>query len=285
MKIKMNQFKKIFGLLLLLPIAACSNASSNSNANVEKNNVSKTVVNPVPETSVVISGGNPITDLEKAKSEGKVVFLVITGTGATNLDKAIVIAKEANSKYKKSTVIQLNRDEAANFGLVSKFGISSVPVPFILVISPKGLAVGGLAAATATADQLIATIPSPKEDEVIFALSEKKPVFIVVSKKGLTDKTGILKNCKSASSKIASKPTIIEIDYSDPKEKDFLTRIGITPLTDKSKTVVANVSGQITATYDGIPLESDLITSANKVIKGGGCSPGGCAPSGCGPKK
>lgn len=281
----MRKFKQIIGLFFLLPMVACGNVSSNSNVNTEKNNVPNPVVNPTPNTPVEAPSGSPITDLEKAKSDGKVVFLVITGTGATNLDKAVIIAKEANSKYKKSTVIQLNRDEAANFGLVSKFGIASVPLPFILVISPKGLAVGGLAAATATADQLIAAIPSPKEDEVIFALSEKKPVFIVISKKGLTDKTGILKNCKSASSKIASKPTIVEIDFADAKEKDFLTRMGVTSITDKSKTVVSNVSGQITASYDGIPLESDLIAAANKVIKTGGCCPGGSNSGGCAPKK
>ncbi|HOY30798.1 MAG TPA: hypothetical protein PKW80_02855 [Bacteroidales bacterium] len=222
--------------------------------------------------------------LEKAKKEGKAVFMVISGTGASGVDKALVIANGAKAKYTKSEVMQMNKDDAANSDLVTKFGIGFVQLPFILVLSPKGIAVAGYPALQATSDMLVQAIPSPKKEEVLLAVSEKRPVFIVVSKKGLTDKTTVLANCKSTSAKMPNKPSVVDFDFNDTKEAAFLKQIGITAINDKTITVVANASGQVTDKYEGIVLETALMASANKVIKTGGCCPGG-STSGCGPKK
>lgn len=222
--------------------------------------------------------------LAQAKKDGKAVFLLITGTGATGVDAATKTANDAKAKYAKSVVITINKDDAANSEVVAKLGIASVPLPFFLVISPKGMAVAGYTVAQATADLLVKAIPSPKQDEVLLAISEKKPVFIVVSKKGLTDKTTSIANCKSASAKVASKPAVVEFDINDSKETAFLKQMGVTTVGEKTITVVANASGQITDRYEGPALETALIASANKVIKSGGCCPGG-STNGCAPKK
>jgi len=222
--------------------------------------------------------------LDKAKKDGKSVFLVITANKTVGVDKAVTIAKGANAKVAKSVVIQMNRDEAANSNLVTKFGIAFVEAPFILVISPKGITVAGYPASTATSDMLVQAIPSPKKETVLLAVAEKRPVFVVISKKGLTDKATVLANCKAVSAKMPNKPSVVEFDISDSKESEFLKQLGVTAVNDKTITVVANSSGQITDKYEGIALETALITSANKVIKTGGCCPGG-STSGCGPKK
>jgi len=249
-------------------------------------------INPGVEKIINVSGtihidlavsGNPSLDVDKARKEGKAVFLVITGTGAAGLDKAITIATEASSKVSKSVLIQIDRNDKQNSDLVTKLGIANVPVPFIMVISRKGVAAGGYPATQATPDLLVKAVPSPKQDEVLLAISVKKPVFIVVSKKGLTDKTTILANCKSASSKITSKAVVVEFDMNDTKEADFLKQIGVTSIKDKTITVVVNASGQLTDKFEGIALESVLMTSAGKVIKSSGCCPGSCgSKKGCG---
>lgn len=239
------------------------------------------------EKAEVKSGisANPTADLEKAKKEGKVVFLVITGTGAKDLNKTINMANEAKGKVSKSLVVQMNKDDASNASLVSKLGIAGVPVPFIVVISSKGVPVAGFSHLQATSALLVKSVPSPKQDEAFLALSEKKPVFIIVSKKGLSDKASVLSNCKSACAKITSKPVIIEIDYNDAKEKTFISQIGVASVTDKTVVVVINVSGQITETMTGTPDINKLVLAANKVIKSGGCCPGGKSSNGCAPKK
>ncbi|MFA6924164.1 MAG: hypothetical protein WC223_07895 [Bacteroidales bacterium] len=276
----LNEKLKVFVLaFFVFSLYSCGNVNS-------KNTMSVNDINKKTETAgnELISSSNPTAALDKAKKDRKVVFLVITGTGATGLDKVVEIAKEANGKVSKSIIVQMNKDEATNSSLVTKLGIASVPVPFIVVISSKGIPVAGFPSYQVTTDLLIKSVPSPKEEEIISVLSEKKPVFIVISKKGLTDKKTIIANCKAASSKIASKPAVVEIDYSDSKESAFLTKIGVTSLNDKTITLVINSAGQIADKYEGVVLESALTTSASKVIKSGGCCPGGSS-KGCGPKK
>ena len=238
---------------------------------------------------------NPAADLEKAKKEGKSVFLVITGTGAIGVDKVVTVAKAANAKVLKSVVVQMNKDDAANIALVSKLGVSGVQVPLILVISPKGVAVAGYNATQATTELLVQAIPSPKQDEVLFAISQKKPVFLVISKKGLTDKATLIANCNAAGTKMTVKPVIVEFDIADPKEAAFLKQLAVTDITTKTRVVVINASGQISDRYEGTATEAALMTSATKVVKSSGCAPGACGgksscspsatPANCGTKK
>lgn len=272
--VQQNAKLRIFAVaFLMFSFSSCANANSNS---PDSNDANKAEVNN--ENSIV--GNNISNELEKAKKSGKTVFLVVIGTKTTGNENAVKIATDAKKKVSKSEVLQLNKEDASNASITTKLGIANVPPPFILVISPKGLPVAGYPLAQATADLLVKAVPTPKQDEVLFAISEKKPVFIVISKKGLNDKSTILANCKSASAKIASKPAVIEFDFNDKNETEFLKQIGITSLSNKSKTVVVNASGQIADTYDGIVLENTLATSVNKVIKSS-CCPSGSSKSGC----
>jgi len=264
-----KQFKLIFGMLMLIPLISCINSSIASTTVKNNVTVAKTKDNPA------INIGTTDAELEKAKKEGNAVFLVITGTGVTNINNAVTVAKEANGKVKKSVIVQMNRDESANSSLVLKFGIASVPLPYILVISPKGVPVVGVPSEQATSDKLVKSIPSPKQDMVLSAVNDKKPVFIIVSKKTFTDKTTVVTNCKAACSKAASKPAIVQIDFDDANEKDFLTQLGVSaPVDGKSIIVVINAAGQITDTFTDSPTVDNLVTAASKVIKTGGCCSG-----------
>lgn len=269
----LKSIKLFIGMLVFIPFISCSNSNSSSAA-TSANNVA--VKEADANSTSEKSGGVTLTELEKAKKEGKTVFLIITGKGATDLNSTIAVAKEANEKVKKSVVVQMNRDEVINSGLVLKFGVGSVAVPFILVISPKGVAVAGVPSNQATSDMLVKSVPSPRQDDVLFAISEKKPVFIIISKKTFTDKKTIVSNCKTATEKIATKPVSVEIDFDDAVEKAFLSQIGVSaPVNGKSTTVVVSASGQITETFTETPTVEKLVAAANKVIKSSGCCPAG----------
>jgi hypothetical protein len=227
-----------------------------------------------------VTPGTVKDDLDKAKKAGNAVFLVITGTGATGVDDLVTIA---NKKVKKSAVIKMDRDDAANSDLVTKFGVAGVQLPFVLVLSPKGFAVGGFPSANATADNLVTLIPSPKYDIVLEALNNKKPVFVVASKKSFTDKATAVATCKSAVDKVPSKPTIVEIDMDDANEATFLKQIGVNTVATSTVTVVINTAGNITGNYTGATDAQTLATAATKVVKS--CCAGGSS-KGCGsPKK
>lgn len=224
-------------------------------------------------------------DIEKQNKKGNAVFLVITDKAAVGLEYAVKVANSAKSQAPKSEVVKLNRDDAANSSVVAEYAAANLPVPFILVISPKGNISGGYPADGLNPDLLVQAIPSPKQDEAIEALDAEKPCFFVVSKEGFADKNAVLANCKTASSKIASNPSIIEIDFDDSRETAFLNRIGVDKINGKTITVVANATGQITGNFEGSVDVSRLVAVANSVPKSGGCCPGGSGSSGCAPKK
>jgi hypothetical protein len=220
--------------------------------------------------------------LDQAKAGKKPIFLVITGTGATEVEKASRMVQQAKMQVKNSLLYSLNRDNASNGELVTRFGIATVPLPFILVISPNGVPVAGGQPAQLTVDQIAKSIPSPKQDEVFEALMEKKPVFIVVSRKDYQDKEGVLSTCIKASAGSAAKPAIVEIDFEDTAEQAFLAQIGIRVMNGTTVTVVINSAGQVTETITQKPTITQLNAAAAKVIKqSSGCCPAGSG-KGCG---
>lgn len=260
------KFHQIIGLLFLTTLFACGNAKTGNDK-----------TNSVSTLSVALPTAITADTLERAKAEGKSVLLVITGTGAKGIETATSLVNAASSKISNSLVFSLNRDLAANSDLVTRFGIATVPLPFILVVSPKGVPIIGGEPAQLTAEKIVNAMPSPKQDEVYAALGEKRPVFIVLSKKEYTDKEDVLSVCKTASSGKAPIPAIVEVDFDDPAEKDFIIQIGVKVINGSTITVVANAAGQIVETFSIKPSVNQLINATKKVLKQSGCGTGGCA--------
>lgn len=262
-------FKQIIVVLVLSALFACGNTNSGNEKLGDKTTDSTaTVALPTAIT--------PDT-LAKENAAGKSVLLVITGTGATGTEAATTLVNAASARISNSAVYSMNRDLAANSELVNRFGIATVPLPFVLVVSAKGIPIIGGQPNQLTADKIVNAMPSPKQDEVYAALNEKKPVFIVVSQEGYTDKAGVLAVCNTAASRIESKPLVVEVDFNDPKEGAFLAQMGVTAMNGTTITVVSNASGQITGTFTKKPSINELMQAAIKVIKQSGCAPGGCA--------
>jgi hypothetical protein len=271
----MKKMRQILGLFLVLAMVSCGNSKSDGDKNGKDSTQTATVDNAKLPDAVTAEL------LEKAKKEGNSVFLVITGTGATEVEKASANANEAHAKAKNSVVYSLNRDAAKNKELVAKFEIETVPVPFILVISPKGIAVNGGEPSEFTAELILKSIPSPKQDEMNVAIYNEQPVFILVSQKGINDHEIVLSNCKKASSAIKPNPVTIEVNFEDAAEKAFITELGISKMKEPFNVLVINASGQITELFTKSPTVDQLIKATKKVIKTKSCCPNGSG-NGCG---
>ena len=239
--------------------------------------VSMTTVNEAPATASI----SAVESINAAKAAGKPVFLVVTGSGATGTDKAMTVAHAANFISKNAVVLQMNRDDAANAKLVAEYRLSGAPVPLILVISSKGMPTGGYILEQATAENLAALIPSPRLEEVFDAIAGNKTALVVFSRKTFTDKAEVLKECKSAVSKLNNKAVIVEVDMDDNREVNFMNQLRI----DKNQftgslTLVINTQGQVAGTSTTVPDAAKLALAATTPIQGG-CGPG-CGPAGCG---
>src|ERR1035437_9337446 len=174
--------KKCQLLTLLLVNLVAFNACSNSNAENKPTSANNTVLQKVETIPnyVLRSTANLQNQLGDAKKAGKAVFVVVTGSGAIDTDKATKIAKGANTIYKNAIVLQMNRNDKANAKLVSQWRLSGAPLPLILVVSPKGFPTGGNVLSAATPQNIAEIVPSPKLDDVYEALNNSKPVFLMV---------------------------------------------------------------------------------------------------------
>lgn len=277
----MTILKKWQLLTLLLVNAGIFNASSNPTANnlASENNANQQKTNTSQQVATKSSSTVQV-ELDKAKKAGKAVFVVVTGTGATDTDKATVIAKGANGIYKNAVIVQMNRDDATNSKLVAEWRLAGAPLPLILVLSSKGTPVGGYALAQATAINIAALVPSPKMEAIYEAIGNKKHAIVVFSKKTFTDKIEVIKISKNAVSLLKNEAVFIEVDIDDPKETNCLEQLRIDKLTTKaSVTIVINKQGQIAGTSTTVPDAAKLVAAANAPVKSG-CGPG-CGPAGC----
>lgn len=279
----MRTIKKwqLFSLLLVYSLAFHS--CSNSNAEKKQVSTSNPTVQAKTETNKQTSqtGISKIQiELDNAKKAGKAVFVVVTGNGVTETEKAMAIAKGANAIYKNAVVVQMNRDDEENASQVSQWRLTGAPLPLILVFSPKGVLSGGKVLNQATSDNIAALIPSPKLEEVYAAIGSGKPAFVVFTKKSLSDRTEVLQACKEAVSKLNNNAALIEVDLDDNKETNFINQLRINKSAMASTTIVINTKGQVSGTSTTVPDATKLVASATQPVKGG-CGPG-CGPAGCG---
>lgn len=268
----------LFSGVSLWALTACGNSNAVSKqANLSTEIAQGTQPKP-PVTNSKIQA-----DLEKAKNEGKAVFVVVTGAGVTQteIDKATAIAKGANAIYKNATVTVLDRDNVANSQFVAEWRLSGAPLPLLLVISPKGVPTGGYILDEATAEKVAALIPSPKLEELLTVINNKKPAFVVFTKKSYSDRTGVLQACKEAVTILKNNAAIIEVDLDDSKEADLIDRLRVNKLSRESTTQAVNIQGQIAGIASGLPDAAKLAAAAIAPPKSGCCSGGGAGLANC----
>lgn len=272
--------KKIQLLTLLLltstTFSACANPSANNKQATAENSA-----NQPTQVKQTVKATSPLqAELNQAKAAGKAVFVVVTGTGATDLNKAMTIAKGANAIYKNATVIQMNKDLPANEALVTEWRLAGAPVPLILVLSSKGLPTGGYVLADATSENVAALVPSPKLEKVYDAISQSKYAVVAFTKKTFTDRAEVIKECNKAVTLLKNDAIFVEVDMDDVKEKGFMDQLRIDGKTAKSSvTLVINKQGQVAGTSTSVPDAQKLVSAATTPVKGG-CGPG-CGPAGC----
>jgi putative ABC transport system ATP-binding protein len=156
--IRMRKFNYVLISVLLITSQSCSNASDSGKKVTDSGTSTKEMPVSVENAAIqqtTSSVKQQLTvkqSLDKAKSEGKAVFVVVSGTGATDTDKATAIAKGATTIYKNAVIVQMNRDDASNAQLVAEWRLAGAPLPLILVVSSKGLPTGGYVLNDATAE-------------------------------------------------------------------------------------------------------------------------------------
>jgi hypothetical protein len=232
-------------------------------------------------TSLIRVNAQTASEIEKANKSCKPVFLVVYNSAGADADKAVTIANTAKKNLKASSIVlQMNTSDAMNSTLVSKYRLSGTPLPLILVLDKNGTAVGGLGLKDATVEKLVDMIPSPKSSEMLKAIDEGKPVYIVVYKESMTLQKNIIENCTAACGKMNNKCVMVKVLMDDKKETKLLQSLKCDLNAKEPVTYVINKSGQVAGTYTGITEVNTLVNTAKKAPAGGCCS-GGEKSGGC----
>jgi len=280
----MRMMKKWQLLTLLLINAVTFNAFSNTpaeNDHISSKSDDQQKIENTQQQPLKANTSPVQAELDKAKKAGKAVFVVVTGNGVTNTDKANEIAKGANTIYKNAVIVQMNRDDAANASLVAEWRLAGAPLPLILVLSSKGQPTGGYILEQATAENIAALVPSPKLEQVYDAIGNNKYAVVAFTKKTFTDRAEVLKECNKAVTLLNNEAVFIEVDMEDQKETGFMQQLRISPLMAKSSvTLVINKQGQVAGQSTTIPDAAKLVSAAKTPVRSG-CGPG-CGPAGCG---
>jgi hypothetical protein len=228
---------------------------------------------------------SPRNDLESAQRQEKLAFILVTEPGAPGTAQARDLVREAMKQVRKCVLVELDRSDPDNVDLVAKYRLAGAPLPLILLAAGNGALAGGLPASQATAERLVAMVPSPKKAEILLALQGGKSVFVVASRKGMKTSSGAMSSCSMACGQMGGTSATVEIDMDDPDEATFLGQLKVDRSSPEPVTLVVNALGQVTATYSGAVDVTNLVQAATK--KAGGCCPS-TVQSGsksCGPTK
>jgi hypothetical protein len=210
-----------------------------------------------------LAGASAQADLEKAAELRKIAFVLVTEPSATGVDQARDLIRQAMQKVPGCTLVELDRSLPANADLVSKYRLAGSPVPLVLVAGRSGVVAGGLPAAAASAERLVALVPSPKKETILLALQSGKAVFICAGRKSMDTRSTAVSTCSSACDQSSGKCVLIEVDMDDPAEADLAATEPVT--------LVVNASGQIAGTYVGAVDVAELVQATTKKV--GGCCP------------
>jgi len=231
---------------------------------------------------VQLSAATPQEALITAEKKGKVALVLVTEPNVQDLEKARTTIQESAKRIKGSVTIELDRKDAANSALVTKYGLAGAPVPLILVFAPTGVIAGGVPSAQASPEGIVKMVPSPKKSVVLKEITSGKAVLVVAGKKSMKDQVKAMEKCAAACNQIQGKATTVQVDMDDPKEAAFLKDLKVDMASKDPITIVINPQGQLTGTFAGTADTAALIAAATK--KAGGCCASGSGKT-CGPPK
>ena len=247
----------LVAVTMLLAATSCTASGNGANE--------KTVTSSVKE------------QLEKAKAERKTVFMIVTdsATNASRLDSIVgsVITEKSNV-----TAVTMNMDEKANAELVKEYRLNGAPTPLVLVMSDRGLLMGGMLENQVSRESLEEAIPPPKFSDISYALSKGTPVIALVSNSKFESDAKAENICKSAKDSMSGKVEVIRIDTEDSAESKLITMLNIKGKLKDSYIVAINAQGIMSGRFENVPDVGELVEAAQKIVQTG-CAPGGCGPT------
>jgi len=229
-------------------------------------------------SSTHLLAATPAEALRGAADRGSPALLLVTDPANQNLGTARSTVIDAAKRAEGCVTVELDRSDAANAELVTKYRLAEAPTPLILVFAGNGAFAGGVPSAQATPSQVAEMFPTPKKAELLQAVQSGNAVLLVASRKSMRDQPKVVESCALACGQTKGKSVTVQVDLDDSTEARFLRELRIDAATETPVTLVVNHQGQITGSFNGPVEVATLVQAATK--KAGGCCPKG-SDKGC----
>ena len=217
-------------------------------------------------TALVPSGAqaSAMDDIQTANQGGQLVFLVVTETGARNIEVARSAAKAAQQRVEGSTVVELNRSDATQADAVRRYKLQATPLPLILVIAPNGVAVGASRPGEGAADRLVSLVPTPKKADMMQAFEQRQTALLVFSRAKMPEQSQLFQNLSAVTREMKDKVRFVLIDLDDEAETKFIEEWKVPMESVRPSILVLNSKGQALGRLVGAPTAKKLIETCKK---------------------
>ena len=162
--------------------------------------------------------------------------------------------------------------------LVEKFGLSTAPMPLILVLAPNGAITTGFPAGQVSEERLQDAFASSAMQKSLKALQERKLVILCAQNGATKFNSEAMSGVQAFKDDARFSPIteIVKVDPADADEAAFMAKLKLDPKTDQATTLVMAPPGAIVAAFKGATDKDTLFAAVLK-----GCGSGGCGPAGC----
>ena len=215
--------------------------------------------------------------LAAAQKAGQTVFLLVSEPKTRKVAELRAVAVEARRRTPGSRVVELDRSRKENRSIVKRYGLAGARLPIILIVAHNGAPAGGVALKGKALERLLVLVPSPRKAETLLALFERKAVFVIVARPGMTEEAGVLTACRNAAAALKGRGTkekaaIVRVNLDDKVEKPYLDLLGAERKATQVAIHVYGLSGLKTGVLKGTPTPEALVEAAKQKKE---CCPGG----------
>ena len=125
--------------------------------------------------------------------------------------------------------VAVQRDAPAEKALVEKYELKAAPMPLVLVLAPNGAVTMGSLAQNITEERLRDAIASPRQQDCLKALQDKKTVVVCAYDKTVAADDPSVKAVGEfhADAKYAQLTEVVKIDPADAAEEKFLKQLKV----------------------------------------------------------
>jgi len=170
-----------------------------------------------------------------------------------------------NGVKKTGTAAQSAKIDISNLaerGVVQRFSLNTLPMPFVVVLAPNGIITGAFA--TFTEEKLAAAIFSHAKAACLKASQERKLLLLCIQNK----ETFLNKESLLGITEFKEDPRfsaeIVMVDPADVKEKDFLEKLGVNIHAKEAQIAFLTPINKIIGLYSGAIKKDQLVHDLQK---------------------